>query len=139
MQRHSNQRNKNELLEQTSPRRPVSRGIFFIIANPDCNSAEKEQRPQGTAQPTPFQCGLQIIFVQEPPNARGLVDRHAVVGGKHNAKSSWPEPEKTEGPNCRPIAISNNNAINWDIRDVLASTAAMVKTKTLVHIARRTG
>src|SRR5437867_8584400 len=103
MQRHSNQRNKNELLEQTSPRRPVSRGIFFIIANPDCNSAEKEQRPQGTAQPTPFQCGLQIIYVQEPPNARGLVDRHAVVGGKHNAKSSWPEPEKTDvrkGANC---------------------------------------
>src|SRR5229473_6125351 len=103
MQRHPNQRKKNERLEQASPRRPVSRGIFFIIANPHCNSSEKEQRPQSTAHPTPFQRGLQIIFMQEPPRAGNLVNRPAIVRGKYDAKRSWPEPEKAdvrEGANC---------------------------------------
>src|SRR6266513_2449367 len=94
MQRHSHKRNKDERLEQASPWCPVSRRVLLITANPDRYSSEKQQRPQSAAEPSPFQSGLQIIFVQESPSAGNALDRYTVIRRKYNAKRCWPESEK---------------------------------------------
>jgi hypothetical protein len=93
VQRHSHQRYDDQRLEHTSSWRPLSPGVLVITTNTDRYSSKKDQSPKNASNPSPFQYGLQVIFVQKSPRPRHLVAPTGIVYWEHNAKRPWAKPE----------------------------------------------